>query len=333
MATLEVITGDMLGADAIKTLDRNVKAVNTQGNIQIVNNLTETTQGKALDATQGKVLKGQVDEIKSFVNKKTGIVTGTNKNTYVTIAKIDPSLATSMSSTIQLFLGGTTNGIVVHAKFEILVNHNSSILVKSESGNYTQIMLRVISDTNGRFYIQVKLSSYSTELLSMFVMIHAYNGETITILSDNPALPSNYTLIHDHTTIAIGTNLTSVAPSFYPSINVNGKPLAKKEQEPWITATLKNGWTNLQTVQYYKDEFEVVHVRGRIQNGTTSINTVLLSLPSGYRPNVYQYINGSTYSTITDIIPCLLQVDMGGDITIVLTAKQYIVLDFSFRTT
>jgi hypothetical protein len=106
-----------------------------------------------------------------------------------------------------------------------------------------------------------------------------------------------------------------------------------KKQETWITATLKNGWANLQNVQYYKDEFGVVHVRGRIQNGTTSTNTVLLSLPVGYRPNTYIFVNSVTYSTVRDVIPCLLQVDMGGDITTVLTTKQYVVLDFSFKTT
>ena len=61
MATLEVINGNDIGSNAIKKLDRNIKAVNLEVedidiSDLIVNNLTSTDATKALAATQGKIL-------------------------------------------------------------------------------------------------------------------------------------------------------------------------------------------------------------------------------------------------------------------------------------
>ena len=44
---------------------------------------------------------------------------------------------------------------------------------------------------------------------------------------------------------------------------------ANKVQEAWITPTLLNGWTEVSgyPVQYMKDEFGFVHLKGRIASG------------------------------------------------------------------
>jgi len=56
----------------------------------------------------------------------------------------------------------------------------------------------------------------------------------------------------------------------------------------WTAPTLLNGWVNyggsLATAGYTKDAHGFVHLKGNIKNGTTTINTVLFSLPLGYRP-------------------------------------------------
>ncbi|MFP3356839.1 hypothetical protein R0K17_05700 [Planococcus sp. SIMBA_143] len=58
---------------------------------------------------------------------------------------------------------------------------------------------------------------------------------------------------------------------------------ANKKQEAWITPTLLNGWIATDTVAYpvgyYKDEFGIVRLRGRIQGGTGSA----FIFPVGYR--------------------------------------------------
>ena len=62
---------------------------------------------------------------------------------------------------------------------------------------------------------------------------------------------------------------------------------ANNVQEAWITPTLINGWKTFvnSPVQYRKDEFGVVHFRGRLDPSTkTAIE--FCYLPAGYRPNV-----------------------------------------------
>lgn len=59
---------------------------------------------------------------------------------------------------------------------------------------------------------------------------------------------------------------------------------ADKTQEDWITPTLLNGWVNNgnNEIQYYKDNFGVVRMRGTASGGTFA--TTVFTLPVGYRP-------------------------------------------------
>lgn len=61
---------------------------------------------------------------------------------------------------------------------------------------------------------------------------------------------------------------------------------ANKKQEDWIAPTLMNGWTNqvpaaYAPAGYFKDEFGIVHLRGYLTEGVSS---VIFQLPVGYRP-------------------------------------------------
>ena len=69
------------------------------------------------------------------------------------------------------------------------------------------------------------------------------------------------------------------------SIALNAKK-ANKVQEAWITPTLVNGWITgdnaiFAPIQYKKDNFGFVHLRGGIANG---VNNTICTLPVGYRP-------------------------------------------------
>lgn len=66
--------------------------------------------------------------------------------------------------------------------------------------------------------------------------------------------------------------------------NINGK--ASKTQPSFTNATpLTNAWVAGTSVPaYFKDEFGIVHLRGALKSGTTSLAAFVL--PSGYRPAV-----------------------------------------------
>ena len=70
-----------------------------------------------------------------------------------------------------------------------------------------------------------------------------------------------------------------------------GKPIKVNLRaiEDITEATLKNGWSNsggaAPNASYYKNLFGEVRLRGLISGGTTADTTVILVLPSGYRPD------------------------------------------------
>lgn len=64
-------------------------------------------------------------------------------------------------------------------------------------------------------------------------------------------------------------------------VSINGKI----ENETFQNLTLQNGWfTYFATPQFYKDKEGRVHLKGSMSSGTGTANTVLFTLPVGYRP-------------------------------------------------
>lgn len=59
--------------------------------------------------------------------------------------------------------------------------------------------------------------------------------------------------------------------------------------ETWIAPTLLNSWANFgggfSAAGYYKDASGVVRLKGTITGGTATADTVLFTLPVGYRPS------------------------------------------------
>lgn len=65
--------------------------------------------------------------------------------------------------------------------------------------------------------------------------------------------------------------------------SITGK--AAKTQPSFTNATLTNAWVaGSSAPRYFKDEFGIVHLRGAIKSGTTSVAAFVL--PSGNRPDV-----------------------------------------------
>lgn len=65
--------------------------------------------------------------------------------------------------------------------------------------------------------------------------------------------------------------------------DITGK--ASKTQPSFTNATLTNAWVAGSSAPgYFKDEFGIVHLRGAIKSGTTSVAAFVL--PSGNRPAV-----------------------------------------------
>lgn len=74
---------------------------------------------------------------------------------------------------------------------------------------------------------------------------------------------------------------------------------ANKAQEAWITPTLLNGWTSDSgnPIQYRKDEFGRVWVRGRCFGATAG--SIVFTFAAGYRPTIFHDPICSKFNTST----------------------------------
>lgn len=108
---------------------------------------------------------------------------------------------------------------------------------------------------------------------------------------------------------------------------------ANKIQEAWISITPQNGWLAGNNPSYRKTQFGDLNIRGSITSGTTAVDTVIFTLPVGYRPSIVQVLKVLTNSnsTYTDAKITVLRIGTDGTVTIKgITALNNISLDLSF---
>lgn len=115
------------------------------------------------------------------------------------------------------------------------------------------------------------------------------------------------------------------------SVDINGTVHVPAIQNaPWtdLTTALQNNWVNygngFATAAMYKDSEGVVHLRGLIKNGLNVPNTLITTLPAGYRPvaghQIFEVINGNdTFGRI--------DVETDGDVVFRGITNSFISLD------
>jgi hypothetical protein len=87
--------------------------------------------------------------------------------------------------------------------------------------------------------------------------------------------------------VYVGANVTTIAAGNITDER-NFVKNANAIQSAWIPLTLQNGWvadSGFSTPAYRLNELGEVELQGRIKNGTTTIGTVIATLPTGYRPS------------------------------------------------
>lgn len=104
-----------------------------------------------------------------------------------------------------------------------------------------------------------------------------------------------------------------------------------RRSEAWVAPALLNSWVNFggaySPVGYYKDNLNIVHLRGLIKSGTATAGTPLFTLPAGYLP---AYI--MIFPTPSNDLYGETQVRATGSVEIVVGSNVWISLDgISFR--
>lgn len=112
---------------------------------------------------------------------------------------------------------------------------------------------------------------------------------------------------------------------------------ANKQQENWIAPTLLNGWVDYggaaESCGYYKDSLGVVHLKGLIRSGATTIGTVIFNLPLGYRISAIRDIGVTCYAGSNATALGVIEIYTNGDVVVSYNCKNsWMSLDnISFR--
>ena len=179
-------------------------------------------------------------------------------------------------------------------KIKITVNFNIST-VNDLNDKYYEILYKVkgASSWSGSLVsgnIYSRNDSFITSALfnpdnAYDIVINVYdyfNGATATI-----DIPTAFTLLDCRSTgkgIAFGKVSEKDAMEIALDLYLTGKFIQEDRQTP----TLLNSWVNYgsgyESASYFKDKCNVVHLAGMIKSGTTTAETVIFTLPEGYRP-------------------------------------------------
>ena len=110
-----------------------------------------------------------------------GVVTGVNKDTYVTAFTVNGD---ALASAIRVSFAGTGPSLVINCVADILVNHYQDILISTQQGFYTKLSIKVTSSNNEDFAVEVKHNG-GANTLSLNVDVFPLNNETIDFVSSH----------------------------------------------------------------------------------------------------------------------------------------------------
>lgn len=183
--------------------------------------------------------------------------------------------------------------------------------------------------------VEYKLKSANTWTELFDGSLYSYNGNIVTTSTfsvDNAFdlrltvtdfftsvvsfidIPTAFTLIDCRSTgkgIAFGKVSEADRMEVALDLELTGKFI----QESIIAPTLQNSWTNYgaayQGAGYWKDKCGVVHLCGLIKGGTTTAETVIFTLPVGYRPAISEKFFAVSMNAI-----CIIDVYGTGNVAI-----------------
>ena len=105
-----------------------------------------------------------------------------NESTYTTVATVSGN---NLASAVRLNVSGVGSSSVINVDAKILVNHYQDILIKSTCAYYRKLYIKVVSDSNEDFAIELKKDTGGATSQSVNIEITPLNSEEITITNSH----------------------------------------------------------------------------------------------------------------------------------------------------
>ena len=129
-----------------------------------------------------------------------------------------------------------------------------------------------------------------------------------------------------------GESVTASLDAIDTNLNLVQSGKANKVQESVKSAVLENSYTG--SIDYFKDDFGVVHVWGEVTPGVRTAVTLIATLPSGYRPRINTPVVSYGVTSTCNLL--LLQLYTEGELYVlpaISVDMAFIRLNFSFFAT
>ena len=172
----------------------------------------------------------------------------------------------------------------------------------------------------------------------------ASNSVTTAKIADNNITTAKILDANVTTAKILDANVTAdklasnaVTTAKIANANVTASKLAAVES--WNDAPFNTGWEHYANenpaytkVQYYKDHFGTVYIRGTATKSISGDSTIL-TLPAGYRPNKIHMFTTVTVDNADGTGANRLELNTSGVLTLYPAASNYdvVILNFSFR--
>ena len=128
--------------------------------------------------TSGKEIQNASVAASSSIAPRFRGTASVNNSGYVHAFRVDGD---NLASTIRFTVHGTTGSVVVNSDIFVSVNHYHDIFIESNSGFYTVLTVKVVSNGNEDFSVYLKTNSANTATVQ--IEVYPLNNETITFTS------------------------------------------------------------------------------------------------------------------------------------------------------
>lgn len=148
------------------------------------------TETVSLDGRYLKISDFSTTLDDSYATVKKATVSNVNAGSYVRAFRVEGDrLAAAVKATFR----GTSDNVVVNVTAEILVNHSEDIIVKTTSGFYTVLTIKVVSDDNDDFDVSIKHNGTTNTAIDVEVL--PLGSQTVTMAPTATAY-SGASLVH-----------------------------------------------------------------------------------------------------------------------------------------
>ena len=109
-----------------------------------------------------------------------GSVSSVSNSGYTTAFTVNGG---NLASHVRFSVQGTTSSVVVCNLIDLSVNHYQDIMLEALSGIYTQLSVKVVSNNNEDFAVELKTNSANA--VTLYIEVMAYGSESVTFTNSH----------------------------------------------------------------------------------------------------------------------------------------------------